>query len=37
MTAPEASISELATELDLGRSAVQRALERLEAEAARVR
>ena len=37
LRAPEASISELATELDLGRSAVQRALERLGAEAARVR
>lgn len=37
LTAPEASISELATELDLSRSAVQRALERLQSEAARVR
>ncbi len=37
VAAPEASISELASELDLGRSTVQRALERIEAEAARVR
>ena len=37
IAAPEASISELAAELDLARSNVQRALERLEAEAARVR
>jgi DNA-binding protein WhiA len=37
LAAPEASISDLAVELDLGRSAVQRALERLEAEAARMR
>jgi DNA-binding protein WhiA len=35
--APEASISELADELGIARSSVQRALERLEAEAARVR
>jgi len=35
--APEASISDLAQELELGRSVVQRALERLEAEADRVR
>jgi DNA-binding protein WhiA len=37
LAAPEASISELADELDIGRSSVQRALGRLEAEAARVR
>lgn len=37
LAAPEASISELAIELDLGRSSVQRSLERLEAEAARMR
>jgi len=37
VAAPEASISELAAELALGRSTVQRALERIEAEAARVR
>jgi WhiA LAGLIDADG-like domain/WhiA C-terminal HTH domain len=37
LAAPEASISELADELDVGRSSVQRALGRLEAEAARVR
>jgi hypothetical protein len=37
LAAPEASISDLADDLDLGRSAVQRALERLEAEASRMR
>ncbi|MET1232109.1 MAG: DNA-binding protein WhiA [Candidatus Limnocylindrales bacterium] len=37
LATPEASISELAAELDSGRSAIQRALERLEAEAARMR
>ena len=37
VAAPEASLSELANELDRGRSVVQRALERIEAEAARVR
>ncbi len=37
LASPEASISELAGELDVGRSSIQRALERLEAEAARMR
>ena len=35
--APEASISDLAVELGLGRSSVQRALERIESEAASMR
>jgi DNA-binding protein WhiA len=37
LAAPEASISELAAELDVGRSSIQRALERIAAEAARMR
>lgn len=36
-SAPDASLTELAAELGIGRSTIQRALERIEAEAARVR